>query len=416
MVRILFVHPDLGIGGAERLVIDAALALQNKGHMVSFLTNHHDPEHCFEETRDGKLPVMTVGDWIPRDIFGKFYAVCAYVRMVYAAFYFTFYLSKRERFDVVFCDLISLGIPIFRLARSNPKVLFYCHYPDQLLSKPGSVLKQYYRKPLNFLEEVTTGQADGILVNSRFTSRVFKETFKRISVDPDILYPSLNTAYFDQTVLEDKDKLSGIPIDNFVFLSINRYERKKNLPLALHSFKKLQELISPHEWNRVMLIMAGGYDERVLENVEHYDELEELAEDMGLRAKVRLLRSPNDREKLFLLQRAQVLIYTPENEHFGIVPLEGMYLAKPVIAVNSGGPTETIIHDQTGFLSVPQPANFAAFMAKLVKDDKQCERMGEMGRKRVQQRFSFEAFSTKLDNIVTDLVATARAEEAKKQK
>jgi len=36
------------------------------------------------------------------------------------------------------------------------------------------------------------------------------------------------------------------------------------------------------------------------------------------------------------------LIYTPTNEHFGIVPLEAMYMEKPVIACNSGGPTETI--------------------------------------------------------------------------
>lgn len=414
MVRILFVHPDLGIGGAERLVVDAALALQNKGHTVSFLTNHHDPEHCFEETKDGKLAVTAVGDWIPRDIFGKCYAVCAYVRMVYAAFYFTFFLSKKERFDVVFCDQISLGIPIMRLAKPNPKVLFYCHYPDQLLSKPGSRLKKYYRMPLDFMEEITTGQADGILVNSKFTSRVFKETFKRISVNPDVLYPSLNTKYFDDTVIEGKDQISGIPSDSFVFLSINRYERKKNLPLALHAFKQLQELVSPHEWHKLMLIMAGGYDDRVLENVEHFDELEELVEDMGLQAKIKFLRSPSDREKLFLLQRAQVLVYTPENEHFGIVPLEGMYLAKPVIAANSGGPTETIIHEQTGLLCDPLPSNFAAAMAKFVKDVRSCERMGEMGRKRVQQRFAFEAFSTKLDNIVTELVV--KGDEQKKVK
>uniref|UniRef100_A0A1Q3G0L9 Alpha-1,3/1,6-mannosyltransferase ALG2 n=1 Tax=Culex tarsalis TaxID=7177 RepID=A0A1Q3G0L9_CULTA len=409
MVRVLFVHPDLGLGGAERLVVDAALALQAKGHTVSFLTNHHDPERCFEETRPGgKLAVTIVGGWIPRDIFGRFYAVCAYVRMVYAAFYFSLCLSKRERFDVVFCDLISAGIPIFRLARQRPKVLFYCHYPDQLLSAPGSLLKKWYRMPLNYLEEVTTGQADGILVNSKFTARVFKETFKRIPVDPDILYPSLNTSYFDETLLEERDKLAGIPEEHFVFLSINRYERKKNLPLALHAFRKLQELVPAQDWHKVLLIMAGGYDERVLENVEHFDELEELAEDLGLRPKVRLLRSPNDREKLFLLQRAQAIVYTPQNEHFGIVPLEGMYLGKPVIAANSGGPTETIIHDQTGFLCEPTPEQFSAAMAKLVRDRHHGERLGQMGRKRVQQRFSFDAFATKLDNVVTELVVAEK--------
>jgi hypothetical protein len=52
-LRIAFLHPDLGIGGAERLVVDAALALQQCGHEVSFYTAHHDKAHCFPETRDG---------------------------------------------------------------------------------------------------------------------------------------------------------------------------------------------------------------------------------------------------------------------------------------------------------------------------------------------------------------------------
>ena len=69
-MRIAFVHPDLGIGvlnlpyileiltqfdtgGAERLVVDAALGLQGLGHSVDLYTSYHDPQHCFDETRDG---------------------------------------------------------------------------------------------------------------------------------------------------------------------------------------------------------------------------------------------------------------------------------------------------------------------------------------------------------------------------
>ena len=54
--NIVFVHPDLGIGGAERLVIDAAVGLQSAGHKVTILTSHCDPKHCFEEARDGEYP------------------------------------------------------------------------------------------------------------------------------------------------------------------------------------------------------------------------------------------------------------------------------------------------------------------------------------------------------------------------
>jgi alpha-1,3/alpha-1,6-mannosyltransferase len=52
-MKIAFVHPDLGIGGAERLIVDAAVGLQSKGHVVHMYTSHHDPSHCFPETRNG---------------------------------------------------------------------------------------------------------------------------------------------------------------------------------------------------------------------------------------------------------------------------------------------------------------------------------------------------------------------------
>lgn len=53
---IIFIHPDLGIGGAERLVIDAALGLKSLGHTVVIFTSHCDPNHCFDEARNG-MPI-----------------------------------------------------------------------------------------------------------------------------------------------------------------------------------------------------------------------------------------------------------------------------------------------------------------------------------------------------------------------
>lgn len=35
-------------------MVDAALGLQKLGHKVDIYTSHHDPNHCFEETKDGE--------------------------------------------------------------------------------------------------------------------------------------------------------------------------------------------------------------------------------------------------------------------------------------------------------------------------------------------------------------------------
>ncbi|PHH68955.1 hypothetical protein CDD83_5873 [Cordyceps sp. RAO-2017] len=74
---IVFFHPDLGIGGAERLVVDAAVGLQERGHRVVIFTNHCDPGHCFDECRDGTLDVRVRGSWlVPPSVLGRLAIAC----------------------------------------------------------------------------------------------------------------------------------------------------------------------------------------------------------------------------------------------------------------------------------------------------------------------------------------------------
>lgn len=165
MVKVCFIHPDLGIGGAEKAMVDAALSLQKSGYQAEFFTSHHDPSHCFKETRDGTFTVTVAGDWLPRSFFGRFYAFCAYLRMIYTAIYLVFFSNLD--FDLIFCDQISACIPVLKM--SKRPIIFYCHFPDMLLTQRDSWLKKLYRYPIDWLEEITTGMADKVLVNSKFT-------------------------------------------------------------------------------------------------------------------------------------------------------------------------------------------------------------------------------------------------------
>ena len=70
--------------------------------------------------------------------------------------------------DVVVVDQVSAVIPLLQWFLGVP-VLFYCHFPDCLLANPRSTLHRLYRWPIHHLEESTTGMADEIVVNSRFT-------------------------------------------------------------------------------------------------------------------------------------------------------------------------------------------------------------------------------------------------------
>ncbi|XP_050400955.1 alpha-1,3/1,6-mannosyltransferase ALG2 [Patella vulgata] len=402
MSKVVFLHPDLGIGGAERAVIDAALALKSRGHSVEFLTAHHDPTHCFSETKDGTFKITTVGDWLPRSIFGRFKAMCAYIRMIFAAFYLVFISDLSKDVDLIFCDQISACIPLLKFSKA--KILFYCHFPDMLLTQRTSFLKKLYRRPIDWLEEKTTGMADCVLVNSKFTAGVFHDTFKSLShIQPQVLYPIPDFSAFDKPIDDPTDDL--IPSNkSLILLSINRYERKKNLPVAIQAFGKIKEKYPDNQ--TIHLIMAGGYDNRVTENVEHYQELKRLAKTLNLEDCVTFLRSFSDSQKRTLLKYSTCLIYTPDKEHFGIVPIEAMFMECPVIAVKSGGPLETVADGETGFLCSPTADDFAKAIENFVKKPEMAKSFGKAGKRRVLEKFSFAQFTEILNSIVQKLIST----------
>lgn len=391
-MRVTFLHPDLGIGGAERLIVDAAVALQNKGHAVKMVTAQYDSFHSFKETEKLDISVIKL---FPRDLYGHCFALCAYIRMCLAALYICICFKS----DVIVTDQVSASLLVFRLF-SSARLVFYCHHPDMLLTDRKTALKSFYRYFLDSLEEKTTSLADCICVNSLYTGTIVKKTFR--SINPDlltVLYPTLNTQFFDD--IEDVLLEEIPPKYDFVFVSLNRFEMKKNIGLALRAFASLRNKLSADVFSRCFLVVAGGYDKHNQENLVYHRQLREDAIDLEIPQKqVTFVRSPSDAVKVSLLRRATAVLYTPTNEHFGIVPVEAMHLGIPVIATNSGGPKESIADNLTGFLLEPEPDQWAEIMARLVMEPELRSRAAEAGPERVQKLFAFESFSNRLDKII----------------
>ena len=86
-----------------------------------------------------------------------------------------------------------------------------------------------------------------------------------------------------------------------------------------------------------------------------------------------------------------------------MVPIEAMYSERPVIAVNSGGPLETVEHGETGFLCNPDAESFALAMEKFVKDKSLSGKLGMAGRPHVMSKFSFKVFAQQLHTLVCGL-------------
>jgi len=167
--------------------------------------------------------------------------------------------------------------------------------------------------------------------------------------------------------------------------------------------------------------MIGGYDIRVPENVYYRAELVELATTLGLKSQTAkslgdavlqsveilfLLSVPND-DKALLLEAASLLVYTPKFEHFGIVPLEAMLASTPVLAANLGGPTETVVEGETGWLrDVDIPLQWTEVMQRVLRgmDTRELEGVGEKGRRRVIGEFSKRMMAQRLDGEIEGML------------
>ena len=109
-------------------------------------------------------------------------------------------------------------------------------------------------------------------------------------------------------------------------------------------------------------------------------------------------------------------------EPFGIINLEAMACRAPVVASATGGILEVVVDGNTGYLvpfaadpstSFPtEPEQFskdlALRIAELLDDPKKAKAMGEAGRKRVEERFSWTAIAAQTIDLYRSLIAARK--------
>ena len=277
--------------------------------------------------------------------------------------------------------------------------------------------------------------ADKIIVNSGFTKGVVEDAWPSLAShnkkgrvhDIGIVYPCVDTSSSPtrDTANPTNDKNEENPPwrSKTILLSINRFESKKNIPLAIHAFHALP----PPLRSTTLLILAGGYDPRVPENVTYHSSLLTLCDALNLKSAthknlISALNVPDDIQILFLLSvpsslkttllaSARLLLYTPTNEHFGIVPLEAMGSGVPVLATDTGGPLETVKEGVTGWLrSAQDVGEWTKVMRYVVEEmpEREWREMGQRGREWVEGEFSMGKMGARLGEEVERVVKGRR--------
>lgn len=163
-------------------------------------------------------------------------------------------------------------------------------------------------------------------------------------------------------------------------LSIGRMVPRKGFDTAI---KALPEVPGAE------LLIAGGADDDVAR--AEAARLRRVAARHEVADRVELLGQVPHRDMPALLRSADVVVCTPWYEPFGIVPLEAMACAKPVVASAVGGLLDTVDDDVTGALVPPsEPKPLARALRSLLADSARRRRWGAAGHRKVRGRYSWD--------------------------
>lgn len=140
-----------------------------------------------------------------------------------------------------------------------------------------------------------------------------------------------------------------------------------------------------------------GVEYTVVGTGEALPALRRLAGELGIAARVRFTGALSDAERDAELARCEVFALPSRGEGFGIVYLEAMAAGKPCLAADVGGAPEVVVDGQTGLVVAPAVEPVRAALLTLAASAEKRRRLGQAGRERVAQCFSYPQFRARAE-------------------
>ena len=208
-------------------------------------------------------------------------------------------------------------------ARKN---IYYCHTPprfvydlrDYYLDAATRLQRPALRALIAYLQpryEDAIGKMDKIFANSKNVQGRLK---RYLGVDSEVLYPPVNTQRFKW--LSDGD----------YFLSTARLEPLKRVDLIVEAFKQMPD--------QKLVVTSGG------------SQLERLKKIAAYAPNIEFTGWVTEERLAELVGHCKATIYIPKDEDYGMTPVESIAAGKPVIGVNEGGVSETVVEGVSGTL------------------------------------------------------------------
>lgn len=250
----------------------------------------------------------------------------------------------------------------------TPTRYFWSHYHEYMKACQFGILdpiaKLFIPSMIHNLREwdrVAADRVDFFIANSRHIQNRIRKYY---NADSTVINPPVDFNRFSGEETETGD----------YYLVLGRQMPYKRTDLVVEAFGSLP--------SKLKIIGDGS-------------ELEKLKKGAREKENIEFLGRIPDAEVAKVVQGCKAVIF-PQEEDFGIVPLEAMAAGRPVIAFGKGGALETVIDGQTGILFPEQTVDS---LTEAIYKFEQANFSSEACRERARQ-FDLSVFKQKIIEFV----------------
>lgn len=210
--------------------------------------------------------------------------------------------------------------------------------------------------------------------------------FKLPATRIDLVYNGIDTAVFrpvDGVIRKPRRLMATASADAPL----------KGLRYLLKAYKALLELYPDLELLVVGKPQPGGKTEQLLDRLD-------------IRSSVRFVYGISTETMVEHYAEATIAVVPSIYEGFGLPAGEAMACAVPVVSTNGGALAE-IVGDAGVVVPTADASALAAAIGELLEDPERRERLGQQGRERILQRFSWEVCAQQMVNYYRRVIAHA---------
>ncbi len=187
----------------------------------------------------------------------------------------------------------------------------------------------------------------------------------------------------------------GFPLSGQIILTVGRWDSAEKYKGADNLIEALPHVLKAAP--DASLVLVGDGDDR--------PRLQKLAQDLGVSQRTHFFRGLTPEQLAACYANCYVFALPSRGEGFGLVFLEAMAHAKPVIGGAHGGIPDIVQDGVTGLL-VPHGdvERLAQALESLLSNPNMAREMGAKGRDRLTKTFSFVQFQSQLTQILNDVL------------